>query len=99
MSDTASEPDKRASIFASQTAAEAAWESFKTAVFMLDMFDWGEVGRAINHAHSVGHIIDPTGYRGLIHNRQVEINTQLAAASHKFLCEVRDIQAKASAVK
>jgi hypothetical protein len=94
---TADTPDHpRASLLSSQANAEAAWQTLRTATFMLDMFDWDGVRIAMNSAHSVGHIIDPTGYKSLIWNPNVEVNAKLAAATHRFLCELRAIKEEAA---
>lgn len=89
--------EKKISLFESENAAQAAWHTVRTAVGMLDMFDWSEVGRQMSHAHSVGHILDPTGYRSLINNATVEDNVKIAEAVETFLGKLRGIKADAEA--
>lgn len=79
------------SLLSSDSNAQMGWESFKSAVAMLSMFDWAELQAQMNRAHSIGHILDPTGYRSLIHNPHVARNLQLAGAAAEFLRKVRAI--------
>lgn len=90
-------PDTKISLFESETAARSAWNTVQTASAMLDMFDWSEVSKKMSHAHSVGHILDPTGYRSLIHNPNVESNVKIAEAVETFLVTLRQIKAEAEA--
>lgn len=73
------------SLLSSDSNAQMAWTMLRDAAHMLDMFDWAEVIQSMNRAHSVGHILDPTGYRALLHNPNVERNLKLAAAAAAFL--------------
>ncbi len=90
-----SDGNGKTSIMASQENAANAWQSVQMCSVILDQFDWPEVSRVMNRAHSVGHIIDPTGYRDLLRNKTVEDNVKIAKAVDTFLTTLRQIKAEA----
>lgn len=68
---------------------QSAWLSAIAALQTLDAWDWQALLDARARADSVGHILDPTGYRALIHDQTAEKNRQLAAAIVAFIASAK----------
>lgn len=80
----------RLSMLAHQSNAKLGWTTLAGSLRMLDLYDWQELIDARDRADSIGHIIDPTGYRSLIHNNDAERNLKLAKALVAFLSAARE---------
>lgn len=65
--------------------APSAWHGLALMARHVDQYDWARLVQARADADSIGHIMDPTGYRALINDKSAEKNLHVAKALVQFL--------------
>lgn len=71
-------------------APEHAWSLAAHTILALSAWDWDGLIEARAHANSIGHIVDPTGYRNLIYDKTAAKNLELAKAIAALLRSARE---------
>lgn len=73
---------------------ELARQALMISHMALARYDWEAWLKDCQHAHSVGHILNPTAYRDALHSGRLENNEAFARAAQTFVATLDELAAK-----